>query len=397
MRRLHEEFDRRRFLIGSAAVGILAAQTQAPTSPANQRVFDMNRRWLFGRKPVAGFAAPGYDDSNWEKITLPHANVRLPWHSFEEKDFQYVSAHRRHFRALPEWRGKRVFVDFQGAMTAATVTVNGHRFEEYKGGYTPFSFEITPHLNYGTDNVLAVELDSTERNDIPPFGGKIDHLTFGGVYRDVQPRVVPQAFIENVYARPLRPLENNRELRVRCYLGGPVDGAGMTAELQDGGRVLKTASTKVSRQAEYYDITLDGVGSIQLWDLKNPKLYDVVVRLTAKDNSADKYRTRVGFRERRFTSSGFLLNGQVAKLRGLNRHQTFPYVGGAMAAASSAPRHLDSSTRTTLQHRSNVALSSIATLPGRLRRTRPFGARRDPRLATYRGRCLAGHRGPQRG
>jgi beta-galactosidase len=332
MRNPHQEFDRRRFLIGSAAAGILAAQTQAPASSANRRVFDMNRRWLFGRKAVAGFEAPGHDDSNWEKITLPHANVHLPWHSFEERDFQYVSAYRRHFRASPEWRGKRVFVDFQGAMTAATVTVNGHRFEEYKGGYTPFSLEITPHLNYGADNVLAVELDSTERSDIPPFGGNIDYLTFGGIYRDVQLRVVPQTFIENVYARPVRPLENNRELRVRCYLGGPIDGATITAELQDAGRVLKTANTNVSRQAEYYDITLDGLGSIQPWDLKNPKLYDVVVRLTARDKSQDEYHTRVGFREGRFTSSGFLLNGQPIKLRGLNRHQTFPFVGGAMPA-----------------------------------------------------------------
>ena len=332
MRNRLDELNRRRFLIGSAAAGALAAQTKASAQSTNRRVYDLNRKWLFGGKAAAGFAAPGYDDSKWEKITLPHANVRLPWHSFEEKDFQFVSAYRRHFQALPEWRGKRVFVDFQGAMTAATITVNGHRFEEYKGGYTPFSFELTPHLNYGADNVIAVELDSTERKDIPPFGDNIDYLTFGGIYRDVQLRVVPQVFIENVYARPVRPLENSRELRVRCYLSGAIDGATITAELHDGPRVLRTASIKVSSQAEYYDVNLDGLGSIQLWDLKNPKLYDVVVHLTAKDGAQDEYRARVGFREGKFTSSGFLLNGQAVKLRGLNRHQTFPYVGGAMPA-----------------------------------------------------------------
>ncbi len=65
-------------------------------------------------------------------------------------------------------------------MTAATVTINGHKLGEYRGGYTPFSFELTEHLAWDRDNVLAVEVDSTARADIPPFGGNIDYLTFGG-------------------------------------------------------------------------------------------------------------------------------------------------------------------------------------------------------------------------
>jgi beta-galactosidase len=321
--------DRRAFLIGSAAMAAAAQSGRAPA--VTQRIYDFNRRWLFGGKAVAGFAAPGFDDSKWEKVTLPHSNVRLPWHSFDEKEFQYVSAYRRHFHAPPEWRGKRVFLDFQGVMTAATVTVNGHAFDEYRGGYTPFSFEITPHVHYGADNVIAVEVDSTERKDIPPFGNNIDYLTFGGIYRDVQLRVVPQTFIANVFARPVRPADNNRELRVRCYISGDAAGASLTVELRDAGKVIKTAAATISGSAEYHDVTLDSLGDIQLWDLKNPKLYDVVARLSTKDG-ADEYRTRIGFRQAEFTSAGFRLNGQPVKLRGLNRHQTFPYTGGAMPA-----------------------------------------------------------------
>jgi beta-galactosidase len=208
-------------------------------------------------------------------------------------------------------------------MTAATVSVNGHKFPEYKGGYTPFSFELTPHLNFGADNLLTVELDSTERNDIPPFGGKIDYLTFGGIYRDVQIRVVPQTFIENVYAKPVRPLENNRAVVVRCYLNGPVERpVKITAELRHGGTLLKEANITVSDGAPYHDIQLESLGAIQLWDLKNPKLYEIVVR----SDWGDEYRTRIGFREAKFTPAGFRLNDGHIKLRGLNRHQTFPYM-----------------------------------------------------------------------
>jgi beta-galactosidase len=212
------QLDRRIFILGSAAAGALAAQTQpaAPKPDGHRRSYDLNRKWLFGGKTRAGVSSPGFHDSDWRKITLPHTNVMLPWHSFAESAFQFVSAYRRHFLALPEWRGKRVFLDFGGAMTASTVTVNGHKFDEYKGGYTPFSFELTPHLKFDADNVIAVELDSTERADIPPFGLDIDYLTFGGIYRDVALRVVPKTFIDNVYAKVERPLSGDRAVLVRC-------------------------------------------------------------------------------------------------------------------------------------------------------------------------------------
>ena len=277
--------------------------------------------------------SPGADDSKWEKVTLPHANVVLPWHSFEEKDFQFVSTYRRHFKALPEWHGRRIFVDFAGVMTAATVSMNGHKFDEYKGGYTPFTLEVTDHLKPGTDNVLTVQVDSTERADIPPFGGNIDYLTFGGIYRDAQIRVVPKTFIENVYAKPVRPLEGNRALAVRCHLNGPISGpATITVELRDGARVLKSATATVSSAAEYHDVNVDSIGAVELWDLKKTKLYTVTVKLATSDGSKDEYVTRIGFREAKFTPAGFRLNGSPVKLIGLNRHQTFPYVGGAIPA-----------------------------------------------------------------
>jgi beta-galactosidase len=118
------QVDRRVFLLGTAAAGALAGQSESSrllSAELDRRVYELNRGWLFGGRVRPGVSALDGDDSNWEKITLPHANVRLPWHSFDEKDFQFVSAYRRHFQALPGWKGKRVFVDFSGAMAAATV------------------------------------------------------------------------------------------------------------------------------------------------------------------------------------------------------------------------------------------------------------------------------------
>jgi beta-galactosidase len=85
-----------------------------------------------------------------------------------------------------------------------------NRSRSTAAGYTPFSFELTPHLKYSADNLLAVTVDSMERPDMPPFGGSVDYLTFGGIYRDVKLRVVPPLHMINVFAKPVRVLSSDR-------------------------------------------------------------------------------------------------------------------------------------------------------------------------------------------
>ena len=309
----------RRDFLGTALAGLttLPQASSQTTATTDRQVLSMNRNWLYGGRAVKGASEPDFDDSKFARVTLPHTNVMLPWHSFDDKDYEFVSIYRRHLRLPEAAKGKRVFVDFEGAMTASTVTFNGHKFEEYKGGYTPFSFELTPHVHWDGDNVLAVELDSSERGDIPPFGGNIDYLTFGGIYREVSLRIVPQTFLENVFAQPMDVLSGDKKLLVRAFVNGKAGT--LAVELRDGDRVVKAA------EGDTAGVTLSGLSGVELWSLKNPKLYTVVAKL-----GTDEYRTRIGFREARFTPQGFHLNGEHIKLRGLNRHQTFPYVGGAM-------------------------------------------------------------------
>jgi beta-galactosidase len=304
------------------------------SSTSQRRIFPLNHKWLYSDKNVPNGTARGFNDTSFARVTIPHTNKMLPWHGFDDKDYQFVSLYRRHFTLPAGLTGRRVFIDFDGVMTAATVTVNGHKFSEHRGGYNPFSFEVTAHLNRRGDNVLAVEVDSTERRDIPPFGGDIDYLTFGGIYRDVTLRVVPATFIENVFAKPRDVLSNNRSVNVRCFLDskGASSERKLVAELRDGARVLAEKSLDLSSVAPHYDLQLNNLGAIDLWDVNRPKLYQVRVRLFEGNNLTDEYETRIGFREARFTPDGFFLNGKHLKLRGLNRHQTYPYVGQAMPA-----------------------------------------------------------------
>ncbi len=271
---------------------------------------------------------------------VPHTNIKLPWHSFDEKDYEFVSIYRRRFKLPPEARGRHVFVDFEGVMTASTVWINGVKLGEYKGGYTPFSFDLTPHINFAGENVLAVDVDSSERPDIPPFGYQIDYLTFGGIYREVALRVVPGTFIENIFAKPKDVLSASPRVEVDCFvqhLEELKEPLTLEVELRDGKQVIAKATGQVAAsaattEAVAHSVVLENLGTVKLWDLTNPNLYSVHVRLVHGTREVDQDSRRIGFRQAEFTDHGFELNGKVIKLRGLDRHQTFPFVGQAMPA-----------------------------------------------------------------
>ncbi len=335
--------DRRNFLKRTGT--LIATATLVPSAFAREQgtaegrlVLPMNRNWLYSRKVVEGAHLKDFDDSGYERVVVPHTNVRLPWHSFDEKTYEFVSSYRRHFKVPPEARGRHVFVDFEGVMTASTVWMNGTRIGEYKGGYTPFSFDLTPHLDVDGENVLAVDVDSSERADIPPFGYEIDYLTFGGIYREVSLRMVPGAFLENVFAKAKDVLSEHRSLEVDChiqYLEASPEPLRLEVALRNGDGVVEKGSQNVpasaaTSEAVVHTVHLAHLSSVKLWDLARPNLYTVEVALWRGNRQVDSVSRVIGFRDAQFTDHGFELNGKVIKLRGLDRHQTFPYVGQAM-------------------------------------------------------------------
>jgi beta-galactosidase len=321
-----------------AAEGFAARRPNPATSSAEGRlVLPINRNWRYNAF-VEGAHGPDFDDSKFERVVVPHTNIRLPWHSFDDKAYEFLSIYRRRFKLPPEAKGRHVFVDFEGVMTASTVWINGVKLGEYKGGYTPFSFDLTPHVDFDSENVLAVDVDSTERPDIPPFGYQIDYLTFGGIYREVALRIVPGVFIENIFVKPKDVLSGKPTLDVDCYLqhlDASREPLTLEVDLREGDQVLSKATQRVAasqngKEPVAHTLHLDNLGAIKLWNLENPNLYSVHVRLLRGTQLLDQDHRRIGFRQAQFTDHGFELNGRVIKLRGLDRHQTFPFVGQAM-------------------------------------------------------------------
>ncbi len=303
-----------------------------------REIIAFNHHWRFKDEFRKEFVDPKFQDQAWTKVNLPHANREVPYNYFDEKDYQFISTYRKSFTVDQKNKGKRIFVDFGAVMTYAEVYLNGQFVGNHKGGYTPFSCDLTDHVKFGEENVLTVKVDSTERPDIPPFGHVIDYLCFGGIYREVDLRIVDPFYIKNVFAQPEDVLEEKKQLLTKVFLantGQDEETVFVRVNLEKDGKLIASTVTKAQLSAgteAVTDVYLKNLEDIALWGIDHPELYDLTVSLLRDNTEFDRFSTRIGFREAVVKPDGFFLNGERVMLRGLNRHQSYPYVGYAMPA-----------------------------------------------------------------
>src|SRR5579875_907254 len=306
-------------------------------------VYSLNADWLFGGQYTSGSESTFYDDSGFAPVTLPHTVTQLSWRDWDPGAWQQVWIYRRHLdgRRLvsPRQPGDRIFADFDGVMADATVVINDKAVATHRGGYLPFSAELTGEVTPG-DNLLAVIVDS-RCVPVPPVGaglgpGSIDYLQPGGIYRDVRLRVVPRAFLSDLFALPRDVLgprpQVDVEYSIDSALAGRATGT-VLVELLDGPRPVAARAAAVSLTSPGVRtgrLTLAGLGPVTLWSTENPKLYTVRATLAVPGVGRHAVTRRIGFREASFRPDGFYLNGRRLQLSGLNRHQLFPYAGMAM-------------------------------------------------------------------
>ncbi len=327
-----------------------------------RRLYPFNRGWLFAPRELS----PQTPDSAFERVSLPHTNIVLPWHSFDNHDYQFVSTYRKRF-TLPEplLNGRRLVLQFDGAMNVSTVFLNGVRLGDHAGGYTPFHFDVTDSVRAG-ENVLEVWLDSSERPDVPPNGNVVDYLTYGGIYREAHLHYLPAVHIADVFVRPFDLLTNvpYAEVDVTVKNTGAARLVWLSAAVEDVGKTVVRASLEVALKAgEERKVTMKlALGNdLRLWSPDDSYRYGIATSLYADgalsevvdDNGAFPF----GFREIAFSADGLRINGQTTKLRGLNRHQSYPYIGYA------APARLQRKDADILKHELGVNIARTSHYP----------------------------------
>ena len=289
-----------------------------------------------------------YDDSHFETVDIPHTNKELPLNYFDEKSYQFVSCYRKTFDIGKKIEGKRYILHFEGAAVYSKVYLNGEFIGEYKGAYNPFTFDITDKVK-AKGNLLVVELDSSERSEIPPFGNVVDYLVYGGIYREVWLEEVSKVYIDNAFIRTLNVLQPKKVLDMDITLSESTSGQ-LTFTLFNGDKIIG------EKRTDFKGTVINAkwaVSDVKLWDIDNPNLYTMKIKLDDKDEIS----VRFGFRECKFMTDGFYLNGKKIKIRGLNRHQSYPYVGYAM------PKNVQKADADLLKYELGVNLARTSHYP----------------------------------
>ena len=302
----------------------------------------LNDDWLFTEQFEDSLVAPEYPENTLQPVRLPHTCKETPFHYFDESLYQMVSGYRRHLLIPKDWQGKRILLTFEGAAHDSTVFCNGKKVGEHHCGYTAFTVDLTDNVLYGQDNLLCVRLDSRENLNVPPFGYVIDYMTYGGIYRDVRLEVKEKISLSDIFVHTaidfrsspvtaqitseITLTESDENVTIRQYYMPK-----STAAAQESWRLLceQTVSTDVSCDKEF-SLTATITAPL-LWDTEEANLYILKTQLLYQDNTIlDETETTFGIREAVFKKDGFYLNGRKLRIRGLNRHQSFPYVGYAM-------------------------------------------------------------------
>lgn len=267
---------------------------------------------------------------NVQIVRIPHSVVQTPYNSFSENIYQMESLYRKEFITQADWQGKKILLTVEAAAHEAEVFLNGKSLFVHKCGYTAFTVDLTNELAAsGKTNVLAIKVNSKEDLDFPPFGYVIDYMTYGGIYRDVYLEIKNPIYIEDVF---VKTKSNHFETEITLNTQENLEGYTIYQEVVNAAGVNVEPSAKIKTGISGQKIlTSADAQPVVAWTLENPTLYNLVTELkNPNGKTVDKKIVRFGFREIRFDESGFYLNNKKIKLRGLNRHQSFPYVGYAM-------------------------------------------------------------------
>ncbi len=273
----------------------------------------INNDWEYIDQWIDAFIIDGAAD---KVVRIPHTVQELPLHYANSDSYQKVVGYRKKLTFDSSSKDRRHFIRFDGSAHETTVYFNGKELYVHSCGYTAFIVELTDYILFEQENILTVKVDSRESLNTPPFGFVIDYLTYGGIYRNVWLYDKPAYFIKDVFVQT-KTLDT---VSVSIQTDGvvPVDSYQMKI-LDSMGEIIAQQAVSINKHQVQIPVK-----NIHAWCTESPTLYRCIVEL-----GEDTFVTNFGFRTIRFDQNNLYINDQKVFLRGLNRHQCYPYIGYA--------------------------------------------------------------------
>lgn len=326
----------------------------APLASATRQTIPFSSDWRFLRDDVSEAESKTFSDQNWESVTLPHtARIEALVAGKKAPQWQGVCWYRKTFELPTEARGREVILRFEGAMNIAEVWVNGRPVGNFMGGYLPYVMDISDTVVAGETNVVAVRLDN---RDNPITGPKpladLDFNLYGGLYRDATLTIRDRLHITDsiladkpasggVFVTFPVVSKTSATVNVRTHVKNDHSAARdfilRTTLLAANGAVAAPAidtSATLQPASDRQLIQEIQIVSPKLWSPQTPNLYQVRTEILRDGEVVDSAQTRIGIRRIEITKDGFWINGEKMFLRGVNRHQEYPYLGNALSDAA---------------------------------------------------------------
>ena len=331
-------------LLGSTL--LLNAQTYTP--PTNGRVdISLDSGWKFIQQNVTGAQTPFFEDSSWTNVTLPHTWDIADGQSYPQSNYYTgIGWYRSHFTPNGSYANSHFFLKFDGAFRVTDVYINGNYLGEHQGGYAAFVFDVTPYINVGGDNVIAVEVNNSINTNVPPLAA--DFTFWGGIYRDVHLLVTPPVQISpldygspGVYLTATNVSASSASLQVVTVVSNSTASAQtvmVRAVVTDASTNIVTTMTNtvtIPASSASNVVASTVITNPHLWNgLSDPYLYQTFVELWTNTAVADVVAQPLGFRWFSVDpTNGFFLNGRHYDLHGVNMHQDWLNCGWALTNA----------------------------------------------------------------
>ena len=321
-------------------------------SSQSKQVSTINNNWKFHKgdfevdknDAIKGLMLS--NDTNWETINIPHT-----WNNIDTTDdipgyFRGVGWYKKNILIdTPKQNSGRTLIYFEGANQVTDVYVNGKWVGKHKGGYTRFHFDVTSFLNYGEKNVLAVKIDNSYNENIPPLTA--DFTFFGGIYRDVFLIKLNDVHFSmedysssGIYINTSEVSKKQAIVQINSLLKNETNETKtvnlVNKIIDKQGKTITTTTKKVKfnknekSKTVFEEILIENP---QLWSPSKPYLYQVITQIkdAKTGHLLDESVQPLGLRWFNFDpQNGFFLNGEHLKLVGTNRHQDFLKKGNAL-------------------------------------------------------------------
>ena len=258
-----------------------------------ERIY-LNNGWYFNDTYHTGMEKIGYNYDQDKPVRIPHTVAETPLHYFDEHEYQKISAYFKTFNVPASWMDKDIFLTFEGVAHSCVVYINGKVAGEHFCGYTALTLNIRELVDFGHDNLIMVE-------------------------------VKDPIHIEDAY------VSGDMDGKIRLDLTATAASAGKKLKVSIGGVELGVEDLPAEAKEPIRLVREYAVSNPLLWSPEVPNLY--TLKMTLEDEFgvvSNEKEVRFGFRTAVFKEDGFYLNGEKYKIRGLNRHQSYPYVGYAM-------------------------------------------------------------------